>query len=490
MPVTSASMHLTRLWLRGGRWVVMMAALVALLWAFTMAFHISRPAAQSGSRLLHEMEVRHLAMTAETRKDLALDFSKGVSEPLNQWLPHRTDGLVRPLWPWLAAWMMDEAEEMRGAQGMSPRFATRIQLAKVTLSVSLLALLGLACARAFSVPAALLTTFLIAFGALLPSSSFFTPDLLFCVLFLLTWICCIAALKRNSLWLFGLIGFFSGLTNLAGPTATPLVLTFAVVSTLRWLWGWIMQHWSEGRGTTLWVRRNHWLGLLLLAVTHLLALGPMLSHAHEEFGNATPFYWRWFDDAEQLRTWTATHQTPASVQNLPDDQRPGLENFRATHSTEEIRARLKDGVVSVTGNLMKFAWAEDLPRGCFAAAVAGILVLLLMLLCFVVPRASHAGQALHPETAPIVLFTLLALAVCALDFGWDAPVLSFGHRSLALYAPMVLSLLWACESLIQRLRRRRMRIPVFFLYQSALWFLCGAAAWWLIAFLQRASSTA
>lgn len=490
MPLTTVYQHLTRLWIRGGRWVVMLTGLAGLLWACTAAFRSDFPT-QAEMRHPHEMEVRHLEMTCVTRKDLAPDFSQGVSEPLNRWLPHRTDGIVRPLWPWLAAWMMDEREEMSGAQGMSLRFATRIQQVKVLLTVSLLALLGLACARAFSVPAALLTTCLIAFGALLPAGGPFTPDLLFSVLLLLTWICCIAALKRNSLWLYGLIGLFSALTNLTAPTATSLVVVFACVSTLRWLWGWIMEHWSEGGGTTLWVKRNHWLGMLLLAVMHLLALGPMLSDAHREFGDATPFHWRWFDDAEQLRKWTETHPTPASIQKLSEDQRPGLESYRATHSTEEIRRRLKAGFAAVVASILTFAWAEgDIPRGGFAAAMAGILGVMLLLLWFVVPRASHAGQALHPETAPIVFFTLLALAACVMDFGWDMPVLEFGHRVLALYPPLVLSLVWACEALVRRLRRRRMRVPVFFIYQMALWILCAAAAWWLIAFLQRTSSTA
>jgi hypothetical protein len=72
---------------------------------------------------------------------------------------------------------------------------------------------------------------------LLPSAAVFSPDVLFQLLFLLTWVCCIAALKRNSLWLYGMIGFFSALANLTLPTATTLVLVFIFVSTLRWLWG-------------------------------------------------------------------------------------------------------------------------------------------------------------------------------------------------------------------------------------------------------------
>lgn len=488
MPLTSALFHMTRLWLRGGRWLVMWAALAALLWAYALAFRQDYPTPEE-LRRPHDMELRHLALSFATRGDLTPDFSRGVSAPLNDWLPHRTDGLVRPLWPWLSAWMMDDAEGKGGGDGISPRFATKIQMAKISFTVGMLALLGLACARAFSLPAALLTVFLIAFGVFLPSGRHFTPDLLFSVLFLLTWVCCIAALKRNSLWLYGMIGFFAALGNLTAPTTTPLLLVFAGVSTLRWLWGWILQHGSAG-GTTLWVRRNHWLGMLVLVVTHLLTSGPMLAHAHQEFGDPSPFHWRWFDDAEEMRAWTATHGTPSSIRSLRGEEIPSFSNYRTTHSTQEIRSRLKGGAETLMRGVFTFGWAESLPRGCFALAVAGILLLLLALLWFVAPRAHHAGQALHPETAPIVLFTVLALVVCALDFGWDLSVLDFGRRSLALYAPLVLSLVWACEALVKRVRRRPIRFPVLLSYQALVTLYCVAGLWWLIVFLQQASFTA
>jgi hypothetical protein len=268
------------------------------------------------------------------------------------------------------------------------------------------------------------------------------------------------------------------------------MLVFVCVSTLRWFWGWIMEHFTEDGGTTLWVRRNHWLGVILLFVCHLVTAGPMLSHAYQKLGDATPFHWRWFEDADGFRSWTATHQTLETLRSVPEDQMPSFENYRSSHSTEEILGRLSLGAVTLLKNLLPFDWAGTFPRGGFVAVFAGLLVLLGMMVAFVGPRAHHVGQALHPETAPIVLFTLLALGVGVFDFGWDLQVLDFGNRVLALYAPLVLSLMWACEALVQRLRRRQMQMQVFFLYQVVLWLLCAAAFWWLIAFLQPASSTA
>lgn len=475
-------LHLTRLWLSGGRWGMVLALLGGLLWIYTRAFLQQFPPSIE-MRQPQAMEERHLALTVETKTDLKLDFSRGVSGPLNNWLPHRTDGLVRPLWPWMSAWLMDDA-------GRTPRFARQVRMAELSFSLAVLALLGLASARAFSAPAALLVVFLIGFGVLLPSGRFFLPDLLFSALFLLTWICCIAALKRNSLWLHAAIGFFAALASLTAPTAMPLMLVFVGVSTLRWSWGWITGHWAgEGR-TSLWARRNHWLGLMLMTVCHLITVGPMLSHAHQKLGDAVPFHWRWFDNADEMRAWTAAHRTLEALRAVPEDRRPTFANYRAAHTTEEIRGRLLNGAATLLKAMLTFEWAENCPRGCFAAAFAGLLALLALLVMFVAPRAHHAGQALHPETASIALFSVAALVVCTLDFGWDVRVLDFGNRALALYAPLVLSLVWACEALVQRVRRRHMRLPVFLLYQVTLWLLCGVAAWWLIAVLRPASSTA
>lgn len=489
MPVKSVFLHLTRIWLSGGRWVVLVAALGALAWAYALGFWGLLPS-QAELRRPHPMEASHLDMTALARQDLKLDFSKGVSEPLNNWLPHRTDGLVRPLWPWLAAWLITDDEASGAAAAYPPRFAARVHLTKLAMTLAVLLLLGLACARAFSVPASLLTVFLVGFGVFLPSGRFFLPGLLFNLLFLLTWIACIAALKRNSLWLYGVIGLFSALANLTAPTATALVLVFVLISTLRWLWGWLMENFSSEGGTTLWVRRNHWLGLMLLAVCHLFTVGPMISFAHQKLGDAAPFHWRWFDTAEELHVWTAAHHTGEGLRLVPVERRPSFENYRVSHSDEEIRARLQNGARALTAEVVPLPWDATLPRGLFAAAIAGVLLLMLLMLWFVAPRAHHAGQALHPETAPIVLFTILGLAVCGIDFAWDMQVLDFGHRALALYPPLVLSLVWACEALVHRVRRRQVRLPVLFFYELVVWLLCGAGVWWMIAFLQPASFTA
>jgi hypothetical protein len=170
MSVKSVFLQLTKLWLRGGRWVVMIACLILFAWFYMRAFQ------QQGITLsnpLSEHERMYLNAAIETRQDLTPDFSKSVSQPLNDWLPHRTDGVVRPLWPWLAAWNVGEKQPLSsGALSAEDQRVLRFsKLWLMGLSLGFLMMLGLAAARAFSVPAALLTILTIGFGVLLPSTA-------------------------------------------------------------------------------------------------------------------------------------------------------------------------------------------------------------------------------------------------------------------------------------------------------------------------------
>src|SRR5688572_10484450 len=44
----------------------------------------------------------NLRMALETREDQRPDFSKGFTKAFTDFFPHRTDGVVNPLWPWVA----------------------------------------------------------------------------------------------------------------------------------------------------------------------------------------------------------------------------------------------------------------------------------------------------------------------------------------------------------------------------------------------------
>ena len=146
MSVKSVYLQLTKLWLRGGRWVVMFACLIFFAWCYMGAF---RRQGITRSDPLPEHERMYLNAAIETRKDLTPDFSKSVSKPLNDWLPHRTDGVVRPIWPWLAAWNVG-AEQPLSSGALTKEDQRVLGASKcglMGLSLGFLMMLGLAAAR-------------------------------------------------------------------------------------------------------------------------------------------------------------------------------------------------------------------------------------------------------------------------------------------------------------------------------------------------------
>jgi hypothetical protein len=92
---------------------------------------------------------------------------------------------------------------------------------------------------------------------------------------------------------------------------------------------------------------------------------------------------------------------------------------------------------------------------------------------------------LHPESASVVLFVVGALCAYTLAYGWYTPIGRGDRFMLSLYAPLVLSLLWAAESILRRARRRKAPRPLFIAYYSAQWLLFGCLAWRLLEIWQH-----
>ena len=404
------------------------------------------------------LEQRHLALTQATQQDFKPDFTHSVSEPLKKLVPHRTDGLAQPLWPWLAALRLD-AQDLPGSLHDLAWF-------RVGLTLGCLILLGLVCARHFALPAALLVVALTAFHGWLGTVATFSGATLFHLFFLLTWLACLYALQRNSLWVYGLVGGFGALAYLSVDRILPLLAVFIIVSTLRALWGWIVAHWCTHEGTSLWVRRNHLFGLLLLATAAGFIAGPRMTEAHRQFGHPAFHYTdsiRWLDHREAAETWIERHPDRASLEKIPVLAKPSARLYFQTHSTQEVQQRLLSGTSLLLGRLKG--------RGGEVLAVLLVLLLAFTLACrFSTPKACHAGERLHPETVPTVLFLVAATLTYGVIAAWDVAVLPANYLH-ALTAPLTLSLLWGCESVLRRARRRGASWLVSRGYQITLWLL-------------------
>jgi hypothetical protein len=83
--------------------------------------------------------------------------------------------------------------------------------------------------------------------------------------------------------------------------------------------------------------------MILLVVCHLITVGPMLAHSKEKLGDAAPFFWRWFDDENAMRQWTAEHQTHESLQAVPAGELPSYANYLEFHASDAVSERLSLG---------------------------------------------------------------------------------------------------------------------------------------------------
>jgi hypothetical protein len=408
---------------------------------------------------LTRLEVSNLKLTGRTQLDLQPDFTRSISEPLKRMMPHRTDGLAQPLWPWVASWMHDPQDVAATLKGTA--------IFRMGLVVGFLLMLGLICARSFALPAALWVLLMAGLNGFLPVLSFFTGETLQHMGLLVMWLSCVYALQRNSLWVYGLIGTSAALTWLAEDhVVIPVLVVFLLVSSLRAIWGWVSAHFAQMPGTSLWVWRNHWLGLLMLGCTFFFIVGPRLLESHQIFEDAFFSYSdrvRWLDTADEAQRWIETHPDAASLERDPVLERPSA-NVLNGRSHAELLERLGLGAQLVGKEL-----GSAIPQ---LAAMLGILITLAMITWTRTPKASHAGERLHPETATTFLFVTVAVGACALIACWDAPVLPVQHLH-GMIMLLALSLVWAATSLLRRAKRRGVSRWVVIGYYVAMWAMVG-----------------
>jgi hypothetical protein len=505
------------------RWLVFLELLVLFGFAYVNLGGLLISQTNNGSKEIHGGDQLHnMRLATETRTDLHPDFRTGFMTPLTDLLPHRTDGVVNPLWPWVAAWFTDPGHRLTEADMADPGVseATRALFERgrwfhVFMTLAFLTVLGIAACRIFSLPAACNLVLLGGLGALLPRAAYFQPEPLYFVLFFLTWVACVSALKHNSLWIYGVIGVLGGLAYLAKGSVSPLLGVFVGVSSLRCVWEIFA---ARRRGFTLtsanlWHWRNHLVGLVVLVAAHFMTVAPRLKDAYEKFGE--PFFsypgcWMWMDTYAEAYEWMGRHNTRDKLAEVLPSERPSLPNYLRTHAREEIAARLWNGTfgpknreTGVVGRVPEFFWPQQTKliknlekwsgwrgilewRGLYLAWL-GLILAGLLAAAAAAPKAQHAGHLIFRHgSGTIVLFVLGNFAVYSLAYGFYAPIArGSGDRfMLSLYLPLVFSFIWGAESIVRRIRRRQGSPWVTRVYLLAQWMLFAALVWRVVEILR------
>jgi len=409
------------------------------------------------------------------------DRQIGFAASLWRIFPHYTDGVVNPLWPWAAARVYDP-------DGKDQDFFIRGKWLNLFISAGFCLLLAGIASRYFSLGATVNLLLLVGFGALLPRSPYFQPEPLYYIFFFLSWLTCLALLRKNSIWLYCLLGVLAGIAYLAKTSIQPLLLAFVAVSSYRFLFGAVpaIIRKSYNRPASQWCWQTHIIGIFFLAAAFLLTVGPRLSFANERFGapfHSYPSYWMWLDDFDTGYEFMEDHTSKTELRRIPSDEVPSASNYFRSHSGEQASDRLAEGFWWVTKNFLDPVRASErdgdpqpwrhllADRGLYLAALLGIVVALAIWHCLRRPRAELAVQKLQPEWSSAALFVIGTTMLYALSYGWYLPIGKGDRFMLALFAPLVFSLILAGEGLVDRFRARggsSLPITVYKLAQLAL----------------------
>jgi hypothetical protein len=437
---------------------------------------------------------------------LARDFltpreDLGMMDNFLRWMPHRTDGVVAPLWPWVAARLAPPGALYQeiSVSAEDRDFFVKGKWANVAVTLVFLWALGLVLARTFRPSATVLVLLLAGFGALLPRAVYFQPETLYYILFFLAWVCGVKLLLRNDLWLHALFGFLAGLAYLAKTSVEPLVLAWLGISSLRFLIGLFRR--DDGLEEQSWSCRNHFLGVLVFAFAWLAVTAPRYLAAHGRWGDARfsyPGAWMWMDDYKDCYTWMGQHPDAASLEAIPQAGRPTLSNYVAKHTPEQIKARLLNGTTEKVTRFLAPKRVEPKKKGTFggwrvlldrrgiyAGAAAAVMLGLLGLVWSRRREVNRPGMAIPPGVWAATLFTVGTFVGYSLLYGWYDPIGRGDRCMLSLYLPLIFALVWGAERLMDLALMRRAPGWTTWLYQGTFWLINAAIAWRLLEVLRN-----
>ncbi len=406
----------------------------------------------------------NINLALEAKADVELDFAGRGTGALWDWFPRRTDGVVNPLWPWLAA--------RAHRDGMTEEeFFVRGKWVNVGITAGLLLLGGAFAAARFSLPAAINLVLVGGFAAFLPHAVWFQPEPLFFTLFLLAWLAALGALLDNSLLRYALFGGACGLAYLAKASALPLLAAFLGVATLRCLWcgvrAWVGRR-KGGQSDARWCPQAHLIGSVLCVLAFLTVAGPRLNYAAAEYGSpfhSYPSYWMWFDRFEpDCIDFMVEHRDAEQLAAIPDAERPSLRRFLDERGAGAFVERTLDGARATASDLFhpkraKGAkdgapkpWRALLPdRGIYLYGLSAALVGLWLWSLFAKPKPEGLPQRAHCGSAWAALFVVGTVLLFLCLYGFYRPIGKGDRFNLSLYAPVLVSLIWAAEAVRERL---------------------------------------
>lgn len=358
--------------------------------------------------------------------------------------PTQTDGIRNPLFPWLLA---------KTASGdQSAMFAAGLKL-NVRCGAVLVLLLGVWAGRRLAwLPAVTFAT-LGGIGVLLPISTYVGTEVLFYGLFFAAWMLALDLIEKLTLTRCALFGATLGFAYLAKPGVTLLASAFVAVGLVRWL--------RKGED---WTGAKPLIGAALALAVAVPMMLPRMLDAARQFGDplqntAANCFWE--------ENWDACYPklselNPKNIGRLPLDERPSASRYFARHGIGDAWARLSTGMGEQLANVVsadpKGIWFSRSPspkrqvRRVFP--YRGLFLLPPLLLAGglgVVALRRSGTAAVGGEVWLQIAFAVLLVGASFSAFSWYWVIAPGARFIMALYLPVMASLLIVAEAARRRL---------------------------------------
>jgi hypothetical protein len=367
------------------------------------------------------------------------------------WWPTVTDGIRNPLFPWLLA-------KVNGS-GNDSMFTGGLRL-NVRLGACLVVLLGCWAGSRFALLPAMMFA-MIASAIVLPISTYAGTEVLFYGLFFAAWMLALSLFERLTYLRCALFGATLGLAYLAKPGVTILAGSFILVALALWLRA---RRRGESGG---WEGIRPLLGAVIATAIFAVLILPRALNSWEQFKDPlqnTAARCFWADD------WDACypilgHLNRRFIERIPVEKRPSAGRYIARHGWSGIWNRLTRGFAVQADNVFsadrKNIWFDRKPsekrpvrrlfpyRGFFLLPPTGLVIGL-----WAVARRRVGPNVASAAALGQAAFASLLVTASFGAFSWYSVIAPGARFMIALYLPVLASLIMAAEALRRQLSAR------------------------------------
>ncbi len=316
----------------------------------------------------------------------------------------------------------------------------------VGIGVSLICITALALYffRVFPPLLALPLTLIVAFLIYVITAPYYKPETLYYTLSFFAFVLMCRAFQHLTPRLAVGIGVLIGLSMLAKASAPPLLAAFVALKLLQIGYDALRAPNDGGLRRALVPLGS----LALVVVVFLVVISGYLSSSRRIFGtyfyNVNTTFYMWYDNYDQVRAGTRSHNDRTGWPDLPPELIPSFSRYLATHSPQQIVARLADGIPATLADHCGEDY-DTITAHCKYLGALGVIGIALAVMNFPL-----IGPLLRRNLF-LVGFCLLFIALTLLTASWYRPI-SKGQR---FSMPVVLPILFLLASLINLPQLRR-----------------------------------